>query len=64
MEQRIEELEIRIAYQEDAIATLSRELHRAFEAIAAMRAQIEQLSGSVAGLLRPASAANEKPPHY
>ncbi len=64
MQARIDELEIRIAYQEDAIQTLSREVHRAHEALAGLRAQVEQLVGSVDGLMRQGGGAHEKPPHY
>ncbi len=64
MQARIEELEIRIAYQEEAIQTLSREVHLAHEALAALRSQVEQLLGSVDGMVRQSSGGHEVPPHY
>ncbi len=66
MQTRVEELEIRIAFQEESIASLSAEVHSAFREIARLRAELETLRNSVEGMRsQPGDAAPEPPPpHY
>ncbi len=66
MQTRIEELEIRIAFQEESISSLSAEVHGAFREIARLRAELETLRNSVEGMRsQPGDAAPEPPPpHY
>jgi|CXWL01.1.fsa_nt_gi SlyX protein len=66
MQSRIEELEIRISFQDDAIASLSNEVHAAFLEIARLRTEIETLKSSFDSMRsQPGDAAPEPPPpHY
>jgi len=66
MQDRIEELEIRVSFQEDAIASLGAQLHDAFRDIARMRAEITALRGTLEGLRagQGDDAPEPPPPHY
>jgi SlyX protein len=67
MEARIEQLEIKVAYLEQANAQLSDELYRQRQHFEALRVQLEALSGRFeAAQAAPTAytAEQEKPPHY
>jgi SlyX protein len=62
---RIDALEARVAYQDDAIETLNQTITAQWQTIDALTRQVSQLSDRLkeaeAGALRP---SNEPPPHY
>lgn len=62
MENRIEELEIRVAFQDELLAKLSDQVHAAFLEIERLRAELRQLRDA------PTSgsdgAKEPPPPHY
>jgi len=67
MNQRIEQLEIKIAYLEQANAQLSDELFRQRQAVEALREQLGTLAGRFeAAQSQPTTYTpeDEKPPHY
>ena len=66
MQDRIEELEIRVSFQEDAIASLGAQLHEAYLEIARMRADIVSLRGTLDGMRTSQGdeAPEPPPPHY
>ena len=66
MEERLDELEIKVAYQDDTLAQLNeviirqqRELDRLKQALLEMREQVQGLSATVAR-----KPEDELPPHY
>jgi SlyX protein len=67
MNQRVDQLEIKISYLEEANTQLSDELIRQRHEIEALRAQVAALAGRVETAREPATvytAEDEKPPHY
>jgi uncharacterized coiled-coil protein SlyX len=66
MDNRIDQLEIKIAYLEQANAELSDELIKQRLALDALRDQLTTLSGRLAAQAEATtySADEEKPPHY
>lgn len=67
MDERIEQLEIKLAYLEAANAQLGDELYRQRQQVEALRLQLEVLTGRFeAAQSAPTvySAEQEKPPHY
>lgn len=68
MNQRIEQLEIKIAYLEQANAQLSDEIFRQQQQIEALREQMAALTGRFEAASQsqaaPYTAEDEKPPHY
>jgi SlyX protein len=64
---RVEELEIRVAFQDDLLTSLNAEVHSAHQAIARLRAELESLRASIDGLkggLREQPGEEPPPPHY
>lgn len=67
MDARIQELEIRLAFQEDLLQGLNAEVHSAHRLIAQLRAELQELRSELAGVRasRPADSSQEPPPpHY
>jgi SlyX protein len=67
MDARIEQLEIKVAFLEEANAQLGDELYRQQQQLEALRTQLEGLSGRFeAAQASPTAytAEQEKPPHY
>jgi SlyX protein len=67
MNQRLDQLEIKIAYLEQANAELSDELFKLRQETAAVREQLSVLTGKLeAAQSQPTqyTAEEEKPPHY
>ena len=68
MNQRIEQLEIKIAYLEQANAQISDEMFVQRQQIEALRMQLAALTGRLDAAAQtpptPYSAEEEKPPHY
>jgi len=66
-ENRLEQIEIKLAYQEDATRELSDVVYRQQQLIDQLQAFCRQLEQRVNSASEPASAdsaADEKPPHY
>jgi SlyX protein len=65
LSERIDALEVRIAYQDDTIETLNQTITAQWQAIDALKRQVAQLSDRLQDAetvsIRP---ANEPPPHY
>jgi SlyX protein len=64
---RIDELEARLAQQDQAILELSDEIYRQQREIAQLEAKVRDLSerlGTIAAREPDADPANEVPPHY
>jgi SlyX protein len=64
-QQRIEELEIRVAFQEEALQTLGQALHAAHQRIERLEAELSRLTmglEELRGLPRLAAAAEPPPP--
>lgn len=67
MNERIEQLEIKVAYLEQANAQLGEELFRLRHAIESLQGQVQALTGRFeAATVEPADYVpeEEKPPHY
>jgi SlyX protein len=62
MEERVQELEIRITLQQDLLQQLSEVVARHDQEVARLRAQVEELRGLRAAAQLP--LIDEKPPHY
>ncbi|MGB5622237.1 MAG: SlyX family protein [Gammaproteobacteria bacterium] len=66
-DERLEQIEIKLAYQDDALRQLSDVVYRQQQQIELLRNHCQRLdermtnAGSAAA---PASAEDEKPPHY
>jgi len=66
-DERLEQIEIKLAYQDDALRQLSDVVYRQQQQIEVLRSQCQRLDeritndGSAAA---PPSAEDEKPPHY
>ena len=65
LSERIDTLETRLAYQDDAIETLNQTITSQWKQIDALTRQIAQLSERLQEAEASApNAANERPPHY
>lgn len=67
MEQRIEQLEIKVAYLEQANAQLSDLVYRQRQELEALRTQLAGFAERIEAAREPATdytAEQEKPPHY
>lgn len=68
MESRIQELEIRIAFQDDLLASLNEQVHIAHQQIALMRGELTALRERVEGMKEGGGASDPgqepPPPHY
>lgn len=67
MDSRIQELEIRVAFQDDMLTTLSGQMHTAHQELARLRAELVALRERVDGLKAgaPGNPGEEPPPpHY
>ena len=67
MQDRIQELEIRVAFQDDLLASLNQQVHAAHQALAQLRADFLALRERVEGMKDGASgdsAQEPPPPHY
>jgi SlyX protein len=67
MESRIEELEIRVAFQDDLLASLNAEVHSAHQELARLRADLAALRQSMDALKSPGAGNGGEeppPPHY
>ncbi len=67
MESRIEELEIRVAFQDDLLHTLNDQVHALHQELARVRSELQAMRERVDGLKSggPADpAAEPPPPHY
>lgn len=67
MESRIEELEIRVAFQDDLLTSLNQQVHAAHQVIAQLRADLLALRERVEGMKEGAAgdpATEPPPPHY
>jgi SlyX protein len=67
MDARIEQLEIKVAFLEEANTQLGDELYRQRQELEALRTQLEALSGRFEGAQSAPTAytaEQEKPPHY
>ncbi|MCB1600130.1 MAG: SlyX family protein [Lysobacterales bacterium] len=67
MDERIQELEIRVAFQDDLLASLNEQVHQAHQDISRLRAELQALrervdSDKSAGSADP--GAEPPPPHY
>lgn len=66
MENRLADLETRLAFQDDAIATLNATVARQDRELTDMRMLLQQLAGAVRGMqaAMPARPEDDIPPHY
>jgi uncharacterized coiled-coil protein SlyX len=67
MDERLEQLEIKVAFLEQANAELSDEVFRRRQEIEALREQLAALTSRLDAEVQPAAAPSpddEKPPHY
>jgi SlyX protein len=67
MNETIEDLQMRIAYQEDSIEQLNRIIIKQQSEIDLLKGEIQQLKGmieEVAESLTDSAAGSERPPHY
>jgi SlyX protein len=67
MESRIQELEIRVAFQDDLLTSLNGQVHAAHQEIALLRAELMSLRDRVEGMKDGAAsdpAQEPPPPHY
>ncbi len=66
LQERIDALETRIAYQDDALETLNAVVLKQWQAIDALRRELAELTDRLrdAEAVRPVGPANEPPPHY
>lgn len=67
MEDRIQELEIRVAFQDDLLSSLNAEVHSAHQELLRLRAEIDSLRASVDGMksgVRADPSQEPPPPHY
>ena len=67
MQDRIQELEIRVAFQDDLLSSLNQQVHAAHQEIALLRAELMSLRDRVEGMKDGGAAdpAQEPPPpHY
>ncbi|MBK9656217.1 MAG: SlyX family protein [Rhodanobacteraceae bacterium] len=67
MDERIQELEIRVAFQDDLLTSLNQQVHAAHQVIAQLRADLLALRERVEGMKEGASgdpAQEPPPPHY
>ncbi|MGD8378316.1 MAG: SlyX family protein [Gammaproteobacteria bacterium] len=66
MEERIIELEIRVAHQQDALDEMTRELLRQNRELDDLRETVRQLAQRLQTVAEAGSnsAVDEKPPHY
>jgi len=67
-EERLENIETKIAYQEDMIEELNKTVYQQQQKLNQLEATCKALAGHIASLAESANeispAANEKPPHY
>ena len=61
---RIEDLEIKLAFQDKLIADLDALVRGFGDRLDAMQRQIDQLKKAVESPELPLGASNERPPHY
>ena len=64
---RLEQIEVKLAYQEDTVRELSDVIYRQQMLIDALEQrcrQLEERMTSITSAAPPASAEEEKPPHY
>ncbi|MEM7158777.1 MAG: SlyX family protein [Myxococcota bacterium] len=64
MEERIVELEVRVAYQDKVIADLDEVLREFSGQVVALKREIEELKRTLKEGTQAIGGANEKPPHY
>ena len=67
MEDRIQELEIRVAFQDDLLSSLNQQVHAAHQEIALLRAELMSLRDRVEGMKDGGAsdpAQEPPPPHY
>lgn len=67
MQTRIDELEIRVAFQDDLLATLNDQVHALHREVATLRGELLALRDRIDGLKAGAGhdpAAEPPPPHY
>ena len=67
MDERIQELEIRVAFQDDLLTSLNQQVHAAHQVIAQLRADLLALRERVEGMKEGARgdpAQEPPPPHY
>jgi SlyX protein len=68
MESRIQELEIRVAFQDDLLTGLNQQVHAAHQQIALLRAELMSLRDRVEGMKDSGAsgdpAQEPPPPHY
>jgi SlyX protein len=67
MESRIQELEIRIAFQDDLLASLNEQVHAAHQQIALLRSELTAMRERVEGMKEGVAgdpAQEPPPPHY
>lgn len=67
-EERLENIETKIAYQEDLIEELNKSVYQQQKELERLKATCESLASHIASLYESANdgkpAVNEKPPHY
>ena len=66
-EERLENIETKIAYQEDLIEELNKTVYQQQNKLAQLEATCESLASHIASLYESANEGkieNEKPPHY
>lgn len=64
---RLEQIEVKLAYQEDTVRELSDVIYRQQRLIDALEQRCRQLEAriiSIASASSPSSPEDEKPPHY
>ena len=67
IEERLEKIETKIAYQEDLIEELNKTVYQQQQKLAQLEATCASLASHIASLYESgneSSPANEKPPHY
>ncbi|MEO7781573.1 MAG: SlyX family protein [Candidatus Nitrotoga sp.] len=68
IEERIEKIETKIAYQEDQIEELNKTIYQQQKELERLKATCESLASHIATLYESSyeskSAINERPPHY
>lgn len=69
LEQRMNDLESQLAFQEDTIEALNRQVEKQAKEIDLLRRHLELVATKVAPIversgIEPFDASNERPPHY
>ena len=64
IEQRIDQLEIRVAHQDQTIAELNEVITAQWKKVEMLERQLRRLGDEFEALETPEAPASQKPPHY